>query len=120
MTAAFSSGAVRQPAEACHPGGLLKDFVLPRLGLSVSQAARDLGVSRQTLHRIFDASASITPEMAVRLEALCGVPAIFWLRVQGAYDLCAARTSLTNTLPQIPRYRLSRMAMRQLGATNER
>ncbi|WP_350030103.1 helix-turn-helix domain-containing protein, partial [Caballeronia sp. AZ7_KS35] len=48
-----------------RPGDLLKIFVLPHLGLSVSQAARDLGVARQTLHRIFDGSASITPEMAV-------------------------------------------------------
>jgi antitoxin HigA-1 len=120
MTAASASRVVPQSFEARHPGGLLKDFVLPCLGLSVSQAARDLGVSRQTLHRIFEASASITPEMAVRLEALCGIPAVFWLKLQGAHDVRAARTLLSNTLPDIPRYRLSRVAMKQIGATDGR
>ncbi|KDR33518.1 XRE family transcriptional regulator [Caballeronia grimmiae] len=105
-----------EPGKLCHPGRLLSEFVLPQLGLSVSQAARDLGVSRQTLHRIFDESAAVTPVMAMRLEALCGIPAMFWLRLQCAHDLGDARTSLTDVLPLIPKYRLSRMAMRQLRA----
>lgn len=120
MTVAAISHIAEQPREIRHPGVLLKDFVLPRLGLSVSQAARDLGVSRQTLHRIFDASASLTPEMAVRLEALCGISALFWLRLQCTHDLRDARASLADALPHIPRYRLSRLAMKQLGATDER
>ncbi|WP_248324908.1 HigA family addiction module antitoxin [Caballeronia sp. Sq4a] len=105
---------------ARHPGGVLKDFVLPSLQLSVSQAARDLGVSRQTLHRIFDASASVTPEMAVRLEALCGISAMFWLELQCAHELRNARASLAQLLPQIPRYRLPYKAMKELGATDGR
>jgi len=109
-----------EPCESRPPGYLLRDFVLPCLNLSVSQAARDLGVSRQTLHRIFDATASVTPEMAVRLEALCGIPAMFWLRLQCAHDLYRAQTSLANVLPLIPKHRLSRKAMKQLGATDGR
>ncbi|WP_250504531.1 HigA family addiction module antitoxin, partial [Caballeronia sp. AZ7_KS35] len=65
MASTSIPGTTRYQDEAHHPGDLLKIFVLPHLGLSVSQAARDLGVARQTLHRIFDGSASITPEMAV-------------------------------------------------------
>ncbi|WP_250436214.1 HigA family addiction module antitoxin [Caballeronia sp. ATUFL_F2_KS9A] len=106
--------------KARHPGDLVKFFVLPHLGLSVSQAARDLGVARQTLHRIFDGSASITPEMALRLEAFCGVPAMYWLQLQSAHDVCDARAALKQALPQIPKHKLSRVAMKQLGATDER
>jgi addiction module HigA family antidote len=120
MAAASSSGINQHLREARHPGAVVREFVLAQLDLSVSQAARDLGVSRQTLHRIFDASASITPEMAVRLEALCGIPAMFWLQLQCAHDLREARRSLADALPHIPRYRLPRMAMRQLGATDGR
>ena len=47
-----------------HPGEMLREDVLPALGLSVSEAARQLGVSRQTLHRIMAGTHSITPEMA--------------------------------------------------------
>ncbi|MDR5762964.1 HigA family addiction module antitoxin [Caballeronia sp. LZ035] len=106
--------------EARHPGGVLKEFVLSYLDLSVSQAARDLGVSRQTLHRIFDASASVTPEMAVRLEALCGISAMFWLELQCAYELGNARSSLAQLLPHIPQYRLPNKVMKKLGATDGR
>ncbi|MCG7403199.1 MULTISPECIES: HigA family addiction module antitoxin [Caballeronia] len=120
MASTSIPGTTRYQDEAHHPGDLLKIFVLPHLGLSVSQAARDLGVARQTLHRIFDGSASITPEMAVRLEAFCGVPAMYWLELQSAHDVCDARTSLEQALTKIPKHRLSRVAMKQLGATDER
>ena len=68
-----------------HPGVLLRNHVLPGLGLSVSQAARDLGITRQTLHRILAGDAAITPEMAARLERVCGVPSGFWLDCQHRY-----------------------------------
>ena len=70
-----------------HPGTLLKRDVLPGLGLSVTQAAADLQVTRQTLHRILAGSAAITPEMALRLERLTGVAAMIWLELQESYDL---------------------------------
>ena len=50
-----------------HPGVILREDVLPSLGLSVSEAARQLRVSRQTLHRILAGTSGVTPEMAVRL-----------------------------------------------------
>jgi len=55
-----------------HPGEILREEVLPALKLSVSEAARQLGVSRQTLHRIMAGTHSITPEMAVRIGKFCG------------------------------------------------
>jgi addiction module HigA family antidote len=55
---------------------LLRDHVLPALQLSVGQAARDLVVTRQTLHRIVAGNAAISTEMAARLERFCGVSSV--------------------------------------------
>ena len=85
-----------------HPGMLLRDHVLPALRLSVSQAARDLGVTRQTLHRILAGNAAISPEMAARLERLCGVASEFWLDCQNRYDLQRAKMDLARALSGIP------------------
>lgn len=75
-----------------HPGEALRDDVLPALGLSVSEAARQLGVSRVALSRVLNARAAITPELARRLalwlETEQGGPsAESFLREQVAYDL---------------------------------
>lgn len=86
----------------------------------MSQAARELRVSRQTLHRIFDGSASLTPEMAARIETLSGVPSMFWLRLQCAYDLDRVQSSLADVLAQIPRHTLPQIIMKQIGALDER
>ena len=61
---AVKDGSGRRPT---HPGAILREDVLPALGLSVSEAARQLGVTRQTLHRIMAERVSITPEMVARL-----------------------------------------------------
>ena len=74
-----------------HPGLALRDDVLPALGLSVTEAAQQLGVARPTLSRVLNGRAGISPEMALRLEAWLGVErggnARAWLARQGAYDL---------------------------------
>jgi len=64
--------------EPTHLGALLRIYVLPALNLSVGQAARDQQITRQTLHRILAGAAALTPEMAVRLERLCGAASEFW------------------------------------------
>ena len=64
-----------------HPGEILREDVLPALGLSVSEAARQLGVTRQTLHRVMAGTHSITPEMALRLGKFCGNGPGLWLRM---------------------------------------
>jgi addiction module HigA family antidote len=85
-----------------HPGELLREDVLPALGISVSEAARKLRVSRQTLHRILAGDAGVTPDMAVRLGKFCGNGPGLWLRMQQAYDLWHAEQRLANELTKIP------------------
>ena len=88
-----------------HPGEILKEDVLPALGLSVTEAARRLGVTRQTLHRILSASHGVTPEMALRLGKFCGNEPGLWLRMQQAYDLWQAKRRLGKALDRIPTWR---------------
>ena len=107
-------------ADTPYPGRILRDHVLPGLSLTITQAARDLGVSPQTLHRIFDGTTSITPETAARLGTLCGVPPLFWLRLQCEFDLQRAEASLADVLQTIPRHTLSPKILKQLGAIDGR
>ena len=88
-----------------HPGEILKEDVLPALRLSVSEAARQLRISRQTLHRILKGSHGITPEMAVRLGKFCGNGPGLWLRMQQSYDLWQASQKLADELRLIPAHR---------------
>jgi len=73
-----------------HPGELIGDN-LDELGISVTAAAKALGVSRQQLHAVISARAGVTPEMAVRLEKALGSTADTWLRMQMNYDLAQIR-----------------------------
>jgi len=75
-----------------HPGETLKEDVLPALGLTVTEVARRLGVSRVRLSRVINGKAPITIDLALRLESwLDGPSAESWLRGQVAYDLWNAR-----------------------------
>jgi addiction module HigA family antidote len=68
---------------------MLRDDVLPALDLNVTKAAKLLGVSRQTLHKIMreDNPATVTADMAVRLGKLCGNGPKLWANMQTNYDL---------------------------------
>ena len=85
-----------------HPGKVLRDTVLPSLRLTVTDAAAELRISRQTLHRILAAEVSITPAMAVRLGKFCGNGPVLWLRMQQAHDLWLAQMALKDELEHIP------------------
>ena len=76
-----------------HPGAILRGDVLPALGLSVSESARQLGVSRQTLHRVLAGTMAVSPEMALRLAKAVGCSPESWLAMQHNYDLWQARQS---------------------------
>jgi len=89
----------RQPT---HPGEILREDVLPTLRLSVAEAARQLRVTRQTLHRILAGRSAITPEMALRLGKFCGNGPDLWLRMQQAHDLWRAQEQLSAELEKIP------------------
>ncbi|HTT07670.1 MAG TPA: HigA family addiction module antitoxin [Gammaproteobacteria bacterium] len=85
-----------------HPGVLLRDDVLPALGISVSEAARLLRISRQTLHRVLAGTVAVSPEMALKLGKFCGNGPELWIRMQAAYDLWCAEQRLRNELKLIP------------------
>lgn len=78
-----------------HPGETLRDDVLPALGLTVTDAAAQLGVTRAAFSRVVNDRAAISPEMALRLEGWLGVEnggrADLWIAQQAAYDLWQAR-----------------------------
>ncbi len=85
-----------------HPGEMLREDVLPALGLSVSEAARQLLVTRQTLHRILAGTSAVTADMAVRLGKFCGNGPALWLGMQQSYDLWQAEERLRGELKKIP------------------
>jgi antitoxin HigA-1 len=78
-----------------HPGETLKEDVLPALGLSVTEAANQLSMSRVAVSRVLNGRAAISPEFAIRLELWLGKErggdANAWLSQQLAYDLWQAR-----------------------------
>jgi addiction module HigA family antidote len=84
-----------------HPGEIVREDVLPALGLSISEAARRLRVSRQQLHRILACTHPITIEMALRLGKLAGNGPGLWLRMQQNYDLWHSEQRLREELEKI-------------------
>lgn len=73
-----------------HPGEMIGD-TLSELGISISAAARSLGVTRQQVHNVIAGRSVISPEMALRLEKGLGSSADTWLRMQMNYDLAQVR-----------------------------
>ena len=70
-----------------HPGEIIRSLCLKPLGLTVTDAAKALGVSRKTLSAIVNGRASVSPEMAVRLSIAFDTSSESWLNQQTQYDL---------------------------------
>lgn len=70
-----------------HPGEIIKSLCLEPLGVTITEAAKALGVSRKTLSAILNGRAGVSPEMAVRLSIAFGTSAESWLNQQTQYDL---------------------------------
>ncbi len=70
-----------------HPGEILRTLCLEPLGLSVTETAEAIGVSRKTLSGILNGRTGISPEMAIRLSIAFGTSAESWLNQQTQYDL---------------------------------
>ncbi len=70
-----------------HPGEIIKELCLEPLGITVTAAAKALGVSRKTLSAIVNGNAGISPEMAIRLSIAFDTSAESWLNQQSQYDL---------------------------------
>ena len=92
-----------------HPGAVLREDVLPNLGLSVSAFARSLGISRQTLHAVLAERSGVSAELALRLGALLGNGAQLWVDMQTKYDLWQAEAKLHDVLKGMRR--LDRLAV---------
>ena len=73
-----------------HPGAIIKELCIEPLGLTVTETARALGVSRKTLSSIVNEKAGISPEMAVRLSIAFGTSSESWMNQQAQYDLWQA------------------------------
>lgn len=74
-----------------HPGRIVKLDCIEPLGLSITEAAKALGVTRLTLSKLANGKCGISADMAIRLEKMGWSTADMWMRLQGAYDLAQAR-----------------------------
>jgi addiction module HigA family antidote len=83
--------AMRNPP---HPGGIIRRQCVEALGLSVTEAAEGLGVTRQALSDLVNERAAVSVEMAVRLAKAFGSSPETWLGLQMAYDLAEAKARM--------------------------
>ncbi len=74
-----------------HPGEVIREEIIKALGLTVSRAAEILGVRRATLSNVTNSKASVSAEMALRLEKAFGVSMDLLLKMQAGYDAAQAR-----------------------------
>jgi addiction module HigA family antidote len=79
---------MKRPA---HPGGFVKHEIIEPLELSVTAAARALGVTRATLSTLLNERASLSPDMALRIEKAFGVSMDILMRMQNSYDIARTR-----------------------------
>ena len=70
-----------------HPGEVIRSLCLEPLGLTVTEAAAALGVSRKTLSALLNGRAGVSPEMAIRLSIAFGTSAEMWMNQQVRFDL---------------------------------
>lgn len=87
--------------EPTHPGEILREDVLPDMGISVTEFAKALRISRQSLHLILSERKSITPNVALRLGKFLGNGPDIWLKMQNAFDLWDVRRKIASELKQI-------------------
>nr|VFJ60103.1 MAG: addiction module antidote protein, HigA family [Candidatus Kentron sp. DK] len=94
---------VRRPLKRppVHPGEILREDLLPATGLSVSEAAQRMGISRQQLHRVLAGTQPITTEMALRIGKFAGNGPGLWLNMQSAHNLWHAERRMKEELARI-------------------
>jgi addiction module HigA family antidote len=73
-----------------HPGAVIREDILKASKLSVTEAARRLGIARKTLSLLLNEHAALSPELAVRIARATGTSAESWLSMQGRLDLWKA------------------------------
>jgi addiction module HigA family antidote len=82
-----------------HPGTLLKEDVLRPLGLTITEAATDLGITRKTLSEFVNEKSSLSPEMAVRIAKATNTTPESWLNMQTKLDIWNAEQKQFNVIP---------------------
>jgi len=89
MKITIRDGAMKRKSglPAIHPGEIIKEDILPSVGLSVTGAAKALGVSRQMLHGILAGRKPLSAVMCLRVARLFGGSPEAWMRLQAVYDL---------------------------------
>jgi addiction module HigA family antidote len=97
--------------EPAHPGAILREDVLPALGMAKSRLAEHLGISRQTLYAILNEERAVTADVAARLGRALGNSAAFWLSLQSQHDAWHAARR-----PEIARIKLLAQARRAAAA----
>ena len=85
-----------------HPGEIIRKLCLEPLGLTVTRAAKGLGLSRKTLSQLLNGRAGVSPEMAIRLGKAFGGSPESWLQQQSQYDLWKVRNELGE--PDVERF----------------
>ena len=88
----MTDGSTKMGMTPPHPGAFIRVEALEELGLSVSAAARILGVRRATLSDLLNGNASLSPEMALRVEKAFGLSMDLLLRMQAWHDAMQMRT----------------------------
>ena len=90
-----------------HPGEVLRDGVFTDTGISVTEFAKRIGVTRVALSRVLNSKAGISADMAVRITAALGGNAEFWLHMQANYGLWQAEKSLKRAVAKIERLKVA-------------
>lgn len=90
-----------------HPGGFVKTEIIEPLGLSVTDAAQALGITRAALSTFLNERASLSPDMAIRLEKAFGVSMETLMRMQNSFDIAQAHKregdiAVTRYVPKVP------------------
>ena len=93
-----SGPVTRRPS---HPGAMLREDFLVDFGLTVSQLAAAIGVSRQSINELLRGRRAVTPAMALRLAKLFGNSAEFWLNAQRAIDIWDAQRAIKDEIGRI-------------------
>jgi len=100
MTEVYERGVVtRAPT---HPGAILREDVLPALGISKAEFARNINISRPMLYDILNESRPITTAMALRLGKVLGNGPNIWIGMQQNYDLFYVAQEMATELDEMP------------------
>jgi addiction module HigA family antidote len=84
-----------------HPGEILREDVLPALGIPKTAVAAALRISRETLYKILNEKGAVTPSIALRLAKAFGNSPEFWLNLQQAYDIATASEAEAKVLDEV-------------------